>query len=235
MTRNGDAMETYGHSIENPLNSRKETSENGQTSKFDDRTSKPPEKVKSTGRVSFFNVFTCSNSKAVCRRFPVAFTALIVLPILGLIVLGICYGLGTPRCTNILAAKYSYPLNYDRTLPLATNNNETYNIVLFGDSLIRFGMDEMGLAEKMQAYLPDFKLKIANYGVDSDVIQRMHDRVDDMLSATKCVLCNISPCLLRFLQDLTPKSSCGVKLNLEGHSLLFCIGTAMSAMLRNLS
>lgn len=195
MTRNGDAMETYGHSTENPLNVRKETSENGQTSKFDAQTSKSSEKVKSQGRVSIFKVFTSSNSKAVCRRFPITFTALIVLPILGLIVLGICYGLGTPHCTNILAAKYSYPLNYDRSLPIATDNKETYNIVLFGDSLIKVGLDEMGLAEKMQAYLPDFKLKIANYGVNSDVIQRMHDRVDDMLTATKCVLCNISLCI----------------------------------------
>lgn len=175
-------METVIASIQNPMNVDKETFQ----------TSKSLEKVISKERISCLKVFTCTNFKAVCRRYPVTFAALIVFPILGFVVLGICYGLAIPHCTNNLAAKYSYPLNYDRALPIATNNNATYNIVLFGDSLIRFGMDEMGLAEKMQAFLPDFKLNIANYGVDSDVIELMRDRVDDMLRATKCVLYNLS-------------------------------------------
>jgi hypothetical protein len=186
MTHDVAAMETVIASTQNPMNVDKAAP------KFDVRTSKSSGKVTHSEKVSYLKAFTCTNFKAVCRRFPVTFAALIVFPILGLVVVGICYAIGTPQCTNILAAKYSYPLNYDRALPIAMNNNKTYNIVLFGDSLINFGMLEMGLAEKMQAFLPDFKLNIANYGVDSDVIQLMHDRVDDMLTNTKCVLCSLS-------------------------------------------
>jgi hypothetical protein len=186
MTRDGAAMETVIASTQNPMNVDKETS------KYGVQTPKSLEKVTPSDKISYFKVFTCTNFKAVCRRFPVTFAALVVLPILGFIVVGICYAIGTPQCTNILGAKYSYPLNYNRALPIAMNNNMTYNIVLFGDSLINFGILEMGLAQKMQSFLPDFKLNIANYGVDSDVIQLMHDRVDDMLTNTKYVLCSLS-------------------------------------------
>lgn len=139
---------------------------------------------KSPRRVSYLTVLSSANCKAVCGRFPIIFLVLIVLPILGLIVLGICYGLAKPHCNDILGSQYNYPLDYDRTLPIA-NNNDTYNIVLFGDSLIRYPFDELELTNKMRAYLPDFKLNIENYGIDSDVISDMRARVNQMLTATK--------------------------------------------------
>lgn len=106
---------------------------------------------------------------------------------LALLTFATCYALSIPRCTNNLGSAYNFPMPYERTLPIATNNEKTYNIVLFGDSLIKEPMEQFQLAQKMGEYIPDFKLNVQNYGVNGNNVQDMTDRVDVMIKDTKYV------------------------------------------------
>ena len=110
--------------------------------------------------------------------------AVAVTIFLGALTFAIIYALSVPRCTGNLGSAYNFPLVYDRSLPIARNNNKTYNIVLFGDSLIKLPMEEFQLAQKMSSYLPDFKLNVEDFGINSDTIQKMTDRLDEMLDNT---------------------------------------------------
>ena len=117
------------------------------------------------------------------RGYILVSLALLLLAGLGL---GITFALAaSSRCTNNLGVDYAYPLSYDRSLIPADALNKTYNILLFGDSLINYSFELFGLSEKMSAYLPDFNLVIENYGVDSSRIVDMRRRVQPMLDETR--------------------------------------------------
>jgi hypothetical protein len=122
------------------------------------------------------------------RRYPLLIS-LVLLISLGGLGIGITFALSaSSRCKNSLGIDYEYPLNYDLSLISEDKLNQTYNIVLFGDSLINHPFQYNDLSEKMSAYLPDFHVDIQNYGVDSNRISDMRRRVDNMLEETRCVL-----------------------------------------------
>ena len=122
----------------------------------------------------------------LCRwsiKHPIFMTVAVSI-FLAALTFAIIYTLSVPRCTGHLGSAYNFPLSYESSLPIATNNNKTYNIVLFGDSLIKLPMDEYQLDQKMSSYLPDFKLNVENFGVNADNIQKMTDRVYEMIDNT---------------------------------------------------
>ena len=126
---------------------------------------------------------SCSETLLHRRGYILVSLALLLLAGLGL---GITFALAaSSRCTNNLGVDYAYPLSYDRSLIPADALNKTYNILLFGDSLINYSFELFGLSEKMSAYLPDFNLVIENYGVDSSRIVDMRRRVQPMLDETR--------------------------------------------------
>ena len=139
----------------------------------------------------------CDNRKAclkngdLCRRasllkrYPILVSLAVVFVVSGL-GLGITAALSaTSRCINHLGVDYEYPLRYDRSTIRGDAFNQTYDIVLFGDSLINYPFVYYSLADRMSAYLPDFKLVIRNYGVDSNRISGMRNRVETMLAETR--------------------------------------------------
>ena len=120
------------------------------------------------------------------RRFPLLIVILITLGGLGL---GITFALSaSSQCVNHLGINYEYPLKYDLSFVSEKKLNQTYHIVLFGDSLINFPFQYYELSEKISAYLPDFSVEIENYGIDSNRIGDMRRRVDNMLAETMYVL-----------------------------------------------
>lgn len=126
---------------------------------------------------------SCSETLLHRRGYILVSLALLLLAGLGL---GITFALAaSSRCTNNLGVDYAYPLSYDRSLIPADALNKTYNILLFGDSLINYSFELFGLSEKMSAYLPDFNLVIENYGVDSSRIVDMRRRLQPMLDETR--------------------------------------------------
>ena len=122
------------------------------------------------------------------RRFPILIS-LVIFITLGGLGIGITFALSaSSRCVNSLGINYEYPLSYDLSLVSENKLNQTYNIVLFGDSLINSPFLYNELSKKMSAYLPDFDVDIQNYGIDSNRIADMRRRVDDMLAETTYVL-----------------------------------------------
>jgi hypothetical protein len=120
------------------------------------------------------------------RRFLLLIVIFITLGGLGL---GITFALSaSSQCVNHLGINYEYPLKYDPSFVSEKKLNQTYNIVLFGDSLINFPFQYYELSEKISAYLPDFSVEIQNYGIDSNRIGDMRRRVDNMLAETTYVL-----------------------------------------------
>ena len=126
------------------------------------------------------------DSKAVFLRRRLILVSLAILFMLGGLGVGITFALAASgRCTNNLGVDYAFPLSYDQSLISEAAFNKTYNIVLFGDSLINYPFEYNSLSEKMSAYLPDFDLVIENYGVDSNRISDMRRRVHNMLEETR--------------------------------------------------
>lgn len=132
-------------------------------------------------------VETSYPQKLFIKRFPILIT-LVIFITLGGLGIGITIALSaSSRCVNSLGINYEYPLSYDLSLVSENKLNRTYNIVLFGDSLINNPFQYNELSEKMSAYLPDFNVDIQNYGIDSNRIADMRRRVDDMLAETMYV------------------------------------------------
>lgn len=122
------------------------------------------------------------------RRFPLLISVVIFITLGGL-GLGITFALSaSSQCVDHLGIYYEYPLKYDLSFVSEKKLNQTYNIVLFGDSLINFPFQYYELSEKISAYLPDFQVEIQNYGIDSNRIGDMRRRVDNMLAETMYVL-----------------------------------------------
>jgi hypothetical protein len=82
------------------------------------------------------------------------------------------YGLADSKiCDNgkFLAKTYSTPLYNEEFV----KSNKSYNIVLFGDSLINVPFTENNLVGKIKSFLPQYALNISNYGVNGDNILYM--------------------------------------------------------------
>ena len=109
--------------------------------------------------------------------------SIILSTLLGLIALAVCFALATPHCSTILGPTFDEPLYYDSTFP--TPSKDTYNIVLFGDSLIEGPLTEGGLAARMSQFLPTWKINVENYGRGGSRISDMRQRLDYMLQNTK--------------------------------------------------
>jgi hypothetical protein len=145
-----------------------------------------PDPRDSTKECAAFKVSSPRNLSI--RRFPLLIS-LVIFITLGGLGLGITFALSaSSQCVNHLGIYYDYPLKYDPSFVSEKKLNQTYNIVLFGDSLINFPIQYYELSEKISAYLPDFRVEIQNYGIDSNKIGDMRRRVDNMLAETMYVL-----------------------------------------------
>lgn len=110
----------------------------------------------------------------------------------GCLVIALIFILGSPfSCqNNFLGSEYNSPLSaLQATTTTAAPTNQTYNIVLFGDSLINHPYMSNNLGGKMSEYLPQYTLNIENYGVDANTIALMRDRLYSMIDATRYTDC----------------------------------------------
>lgn len=99
----------------------------------------------------------------------IAFIIAVVSISSGLVLLGIIYGLADNKVCreeNFLGKGYSNPFFNEEI----AKSNKSYNVVLFGDSLINEPFVLNNLAGKMSSFLPQYNLNIANYGVNGDNI-----------------------------------------------------------------
>ena len=129
---------------------------------------------------------SCVDTLSLCVdkaiQYPMR-ASIIFSTLLGLIALAVCYALATAQCSTVLGPTFDEPLYYGNTF--LTPSNETYNIVLFGDSLVEGPLTGGGLSAKMSQFLPAWKINVENYGRSGSRINDMRQRMDNMLQNTK--------------------------------------------------
>jgi hypothetical protein len=79
------------------------------------------------------------------------------------------YGLANIPCTDVFPAGYAQPILY----PGYVNSSHTYQVVLFGDSMVGYPAEHYALAAKLQGYLPQFNINVTVSGHSGSNIKRL--------------------------------------------------------------
>ena len=116
------------------------------------------------------------------RQYPGRAT-LVFLTILGVVLLALCYTLASPMCSTVLGPEFDGSLYHSTSL--STPANKTYNIVLFGDSLVDNVLKDYRLSAKVSRFLPTWNFNFENYGISGARARDLRQRVDTMLQNTK--------------------------------------------------
>ena len=129
-----------------------------------------------------------SSSEAMmkpCNYFTSRVIIMAFLVALSMIALLITYLAAYSACPSTYHLdQYDAPLHVPSVITENMNNNQTFYIALFGDSLINYPWHHYDLPLLISSYLPGFHFHFYNYGKDGDKISGMMERVDIMLTDT---------------------------------------------------